>query len=92
MHNPPTEGNFCNEYGNAVKSSTIEDFSRNIGFADKAHRMVNSYSISRCVWEWAEKIVHLLNLTILNNYILLSSLGGGGGGGGELHMGNFGSY
>jgi hypothetical protein len=77
MHNPPIEGNFCNEHGNDVKSSTVEDYSRNMGFVDKAHRMVNSYSISRCMWEWTKKIFHLLNLTILNNYILLSPRGGG---------------
>jgi hypothetical protein len=26
IHNPPTEGSFCNEHGNAVKSSTVEDY------------------------------------------------------------------
>jgi len=44
---------------------------------DKGDRMANSYSISRCTFKWTKKLCfHLLDLAILNSYILLSSCGG----------------
>jgi hypothetical protein len=47
-----------------------------MGYVDKADRMTNSYSISRRTWKWTNKLFfHLLVLTILNSFILLSSCG-----------------
>jgi hypothetical protein len=77
IHNPPAEGNFSDEQGNAVKPLIVEDYNRHMGYVDKGDRMANSYSVSRCTWKWTKKLFfHLLDLAILNSYILLSSCGG----------------
>jgi hypothetical protein len=66
MHRPPVEGNFCNEYGNAMKPATVQDYNRHMGYVDKSDHMTNSYSISRCMWKWTKKMFfHLLDLSIL---------------------------
>ena len=52
MHTPPVEGNFCNEFGHAVKPRVIEDYNAHVGFVDKLDRMVNSYGIARRTWKW----------------------------------------
>ena len=42
-----------------------------------ADRMANSYTASRRTWKWTKKLFfHLLDLAIVNSYILLSSCGG----------------
>ncbi|PNF34863.1 hypothetical protein B7P43_G03728 [Cryptotermes secundus] len=46
------------------------------GYVDKVDRMANSYSISHWTWKRTNKLFfHLLDLTILNSFILLSSCG-----------------
>jgi len=48
-----------------------------MGHADNADRMANSYTASRQTWKWTKKLFfHLLDLAIVNSYILLSSCGG----------------
>jgi hypothetical protein len=47
MHHHPAEGNFCDEYGNALKPAIVQDYNRHMGYVDKSDRMTNSYSISR---------------------------------------------
>jgi hypothetical protein len=48
-----------------------------MGCVDKGYRLANSYSINLRTWKWTKKLFfHLLHLTILNSYILLSSCGG----------------
>ncbi|PNF27168.1 hypothetical protein B7P43_G07847 [Cryptotermes secundus] len=75
MHCPPAEGSFCDEHGNAMKPAIL-DYSMHMGYVDKADRMANSYSISRRTWKWTNKLFfHLLDLTVLNSFILLSSCG-----------------
>jgi hypothetical protein len=70
MHIPPAEGNFKFE-GKAVKPSIIEDCNTHMGYVDLNDRMANSYSISRRTWKWTKKLFfHLLDLTVLNAYIL----------------------
>jgi hypothetical protein len=77
IHNPPAKGNFCDEKGNAVKPLAVEDYDHYMGYVDKGDWMANSYSVSRRTWKWTKKLFfHLLDLAILNNYILLSSCGG----------------
>ena len=77
MHNAPAEGNFCDEQGYALKPLIVEDYNRHMGYVDKGDRMANSYSISRRTYKWTKKLFfHLLNLAILNSYILFSSFGG----------------
>ncbi|PNF23240.1 hypothetical protein B7P43_G18268 [Cryptotermes secundus] len=76
MHCPPAEGSFCDEHGNAIKPSVVVDYNTHMGYVDKADRMTNSYSISHRTWKWTNKLFfHLLELTILNSFILLSSCG-----------------
>jgi hypothetical protein len=48
-----------------------------MAYVNKGDRMANSYSISRRTWKWKKKLFfHLLDLAVLNSYILLSSCGG----------------
>jgi len=43
---------------------------------DKSDCKTNTYSISRQTWKWTKKLYfHLLDLTVLNSYILLTSCG-----------------
>jgi len=76
IHNAPAEGNLCNEAGKAIKPQTVVDYNHHKGYVDKGDRMANSYSISRCTFKWTKKLFfHLLDLAILNSYILHSSCG-----------------
>jgi hypothetical protein len=73
----PAEGNFWNEVGKAIKPQIVMDYNRHMGYVDKGDRMANSYSISRRTFKWTKKLFfHLLDLAILNSYILYSSSGG----------------
>ncbi|PNF40809.1 hypothetical protein B7P43_G16650 [Cryptotermes secundus] len=77
MHPPPLEGNFRDESGHAVKPHVIEDYNAHMGFVDKSDRLVNSYGIARRTWKWTKKLFsHLLDMTILNAYLLHKSCGG----------------
>ena len=77
IHNPPREGNYCDEHGNAIKPAIVVDYNRHMGYVDNTDRMANSYTASRRTWKWTKKFFfHLLDLTIVNSYILLSSCGG----------------
>ena len=47
---------------------------RHVGYVDQADRMANSYMATHQTWKWTRKLFfHLLNLAILNSYVLLSS-------------------
>ena len=77
IHDPPAEGNFCNNNRKAIKPQIVADYNRHMGYIDKGDRMANSYSINRRTWKWTKKLFfHLFDLAILNSYILFSSLGG----------------
>jgi len=77
IHDPQSEGNFRDEHGNAIKPAIVADYNRHMGYVDKADRMANSYTASRRTWKWTKKLFfHLLDMTILNSYILLSTCGG----------------
>lgn len=77
MHSPPLEGNFVDESRNAIKPQVVEDYNRHMGYVDKADRMANSYGIARRTWKWTKKLFfHLLDMTILNSYLLHKSVGG----------------
>jgi hypothetical protein len=76
IHNAPAEGNFCNERGKAIKPQTVMDYKHHVGYVDKGDREANSYSISRHKFKWTKKLFfHLLDMAILNSYILHSSCG-----------------
>jgi len=75
IHDPPAEGNFCDS-NEAIKLQIVVDYNCHMGYVDKGDRMANSYSIKHCTWKWTKKLFfHLFDLTILNSYILFSSLG-----------------
>ena len=74
--NAPVEGNFCNEGGKAIKLQIVMDYNHHMGYVDN-DRMEYSYSISHHTSKWTKKLFfHLLDLAILNGYILHSSCGG----------------
>jgi len=77
IHDPPSEGNFRDEHVNAIKPAIVADYNRHMGYVDKADRMANSYMASHRTWKWTKKLFfHLLDMTILNSYISLSTCGG----------------
>ena len=77
LHDPPREGNYRDEHGNAIKPAIVADYNRHMGHVDNADRMVNSYTASRRTWKWTKKLFfHLFDLAIVNSHILLSSCGG----------------
>jgi len=77
IHDPPAEGNFCDNNGKTIKPQIVADYNRHMGYVHKGDRMANSYSINLRTRMWTKKLFfHLFELAILNSYILLSSLGG----------------
>ena len=77
LHDPPTEGNYRDERRNAIKLAIVADYNCHVGHVDNVDRMANSYTASRRTWKWTKKLFfHLLDLAIVNSYILLSSCGG----------------
>jgi len=77
IHDPPSKDNFRDEHRNAIKPAIVADYNRHMGYVDKADRMANSYTASRRTWNWTKKLFfHLLDMTILNSFILLSTCGG----------------
>jgi hypothetical protein len=42
IHDAPTEGNFCNNNGKAIKPQIVVDYCRHMGCMDKGDRMANS--------------------------------------------------
>jgi len=56
IHDPPSEGNFWDEHGNAIKPTIVADYNRHMGYVDKADRMANSYTASRRTLKWTKKL------------------------------------
>ena len=53
------------------------DYNCHMGYMDKGDRMAGSYSISHRTFKWTKKLFFLLlDLAVLNSYILHSSCGG----------------
>jgi len=76
IHDPLREGNYCDEHGNAIKAGIVADYNRHMGHVVNTDRMGNSYTASRRTWKWTKELFfHLLDLAIVNSYILLSSCG-----------------
>jgi hypothetical protein len=54
-----------------VKPLTFEDYTTHMVYVDLSDRMAVSYSVSKKTWKWMKNsIFHLLDVTILNSYIL----------------------
>jgi len=76
MDPPPAEGNFCDDSNRPVKPHIVERYNRHMGYVNNSDRMANSYSMSRPNVQWITKLFfHLLDLTVLNSWILLSTCG-----------------
>jgi hypothetical protein len=72
----PTEGNFCEKPGKDKEVVTTKDYGWQMGYVDKGERMANSDSVSQRTWKVDKNLLfHLLRLTILNSYIILSFCG-----------------
>ena len=72
----PAEGNFCDDSNHPMKPHIVERCNRHNGYVDNSDRMANSYSMSRHTFKRTTKLFfHLLDLTVLNSWILLSSWG-----------------
>jgi len=77
IHDPPREGIYRDEHGNAIKLEIVADYNRHMRHVDNLDRLANSYTASRRTWKWTKKLFfHLLHLAIVNSYILLSLFGG----------------
>jgi hypothetical protein len=77
IDSPPREVNYCNELGNVIKPATVADYNCLMGHVDNSDRMTNSYVASRQNGSGQKKLFfHLLDLAIVNSYILLSPCGG----------------
>jgi hypothetical protein len=76
MDPPPAEGNFCDDNNRPVKPHSMTRYNRHMGYVNNSDRMANSYSISQRNFKWTMKLFfHLLDLTVLNSWISLSSCG-----------------
>jgi hypothetical protein len=47
VHDPPTDDNFCDKHGSAIKPRIIHDYKQHMEYVDKGNRMVNSFTIQR---------------------------------------------
>ena len=43
IHDPPAEGNFCDNNGKAIKPQIVPDYNRHMGCVDKGDRMTNLF-------------------------------------------------
>jgi hypothetical protein len=73
MHAPPAEGTSCDEHRNAIKP-TVGNYNRHMGYVDKADR-ITVVSLIIGSGNGQKLFFHLLDLTIMNSFILLSSCG-----------------
>ena len=76
MDRPPEEGNFCDDSKRAVKPQIAARYNWHVGYANNSDCMANSYSMCQRNFKWTTKLFfHLLDLTVFNSWILLSSCG-----------------
>ena len=72
----PVEGNVCDDSNRPVKPHIVECDNRQVGYVDNSDLMASSYSVSRRNFKWTSKLfLRLLDVTVLNSRILLSSCG-----------------
>jgi len=74
MDPQPAEGNFCDNGNRPAKPHIMEWCNRHMGYVDNSDRMANSYSMRQRTFKWTMKLFfNLLDLTLLNRWIMLSS-------------------
>jgi hypothetical protein len=70
------EGNFCDDGKRVVKPQIMARYNRHVGYVDISDCMAITYSMCRRIFTWTTKLFfHLLDLTVLSSWILLSSCG-----------------
>ena len=76
MNPPPAEGNFC-EYSNCpLKPHIMELYNLHMGYIVNSDHMAKSYLMNWHAFKWTTNLFfHLLDLTVLNSWILFSSCG-----------------
>jgi len=73
---PPPEGNFCDDSNPPMKPHIVEQYYRHMGCVNNSDHKANSYSMSRRTFKWTMKLFfHLLDLRVINSWILLSEGG-----------------
>ena len=77
MDPPIGEGNFCDDSSKrAVKPQIVARYNCHMGYVDISDCMANSYSLYQRNFKWTTKLFsHLLDLTVVKSWILLSSCG-----------------
>jgi hypothetical protein len=77
IHPSPAQGQVMDDSGRSIKPKIVEDYNTHMGYVDMSDRMANSYSICRRTWKWTKKLFfHLLDLSVLNAFIVQQSCGG----------------
>jgi hypothetical protein len=76
MDPPLEEGNFCDDSKQAVKPQIVAQYNWHMGYVDISDRTANSHSMCQRTFKWTTKLFfHLLDQTVINSCILLSSCG-----------------
>ena len=76
MDPPPEEGNFCVDSKRTVKPQIMARHNWHMGYVDISDHMAKTYLMYRHTFKWTTILFfHLLDLTVLNSWILLSSGG-----------------
>ena len=70
------KGNFCDKQGKAVKPAIIQGYIRHMAYVKKSHCMTKFFLLGDRLGNREKKLFfHLLDLTILNSFIILDSCG-----------------
>jgi hypothetical protein len=68
IHDPPREGNYRVDHGNAIKPAIVTDYNPHMGHGDNADRVANSYTASRRTQKRTKQLFfHTLDLSIPNS-------------------------
>ena len=73
---PPIAEENVRDSNRPMQPHIMERYNQHMGYTDNSDHMPNSYSMSRRTFKWNMKLfVHLLDLRVLNSWILLFSCG-----------------
>ena len=76
MDPQPAQGNFCDDSNRSMKPHIVERYNQHMCYVNNSDRMDKSYSMRWWTFKWTKKLLfHLLDLKVLNSWILLSSCG-----------------
>ena len=75
IYDPPSEGNFRDEYGKAIKPAIVADYNRHVGYSTRPTGWPTAIRSAVECGSGKKLFFHLFDKTILNSYILLSTSG-----------------